>query len=84
MLGAAGVMAGVALALAIGFAINHSGMTWVPPGRVTRVPLAVTLWGNWLLLLQSGLLLLLVAVGSAWVPARRASRKSIVETLRHV
>jgi putative ABC transport system permease protein len=84
MLGIAGVISGGVLALLISFAINNAGLTWIPPGRALPVPLAVSLWGSWLLMAFSGLLLLTMSVVSAWIPARRAARKPIVEALRHV
>jgi putative ABC transport system permease protein len=84
LLGVVGVLAGLLLAFAIALAIDHAGLTWIPPGRTARVPLAIVLWGNWRLIGISCTLLLFVSTVSAWVPARRAARKSIVGALRHV
>ena len=63
--------------------INHSGLTWTPPGRAAPVSLEVRLWGDAWLLCGTALALTLVAVLSAWWPARRAARLQVVEALRH-
>ena len=84
LLGLIGAVAGVALAAALGALINHSGLTWTPPGQVDPVPLTVRVWGEPRLMLGTALGLTLVAVISAWWPARRASRMQIVDALRHV
>jgi putative ABC transport system permease protein len=84
LLGAFGAVAGVALALALAALINHSGLTWTPPGRVNPIGLHVRVWGETRLLAGTGLSLTLVAVLSAWWPARRAARLEVVEALRHV
>ncbi len=84
LLGLIGVGAGLVLSLLVALLVNHSGMTWVPPNRATPVPLMVSLWGSHALLAWVSLSLLSLAVLSSWWPARRASRSSIVEALRHV
>jgi putative ABC transport system permease protein len=84
LLGLIGAVIGVTLALGVAWLINHSGLTWLPPGNVDRVPLAVRLWGESRLMIASALGLLVVAVLSAWWPARRAGRMVIVDALRHV
>jgi putative ABC transport system permease protein len=71
-------------ALGLAWLINHTGLTWLPPGQTDRVPLTVRIWGETNLMLGTGAALLLVAVLSAWWPARRAGRMVIVEALRHV
>jgi putative ABC transport system permease protein len=48
------------------------------------VPLTVRVWGETKLMLGTGATLALVAVLSAWWPARRAGRMVIVDALRHV
>ncbi|UXI66196.1 ABC transporter permease [Tahibacter amnicola] len=83
LLGLFGVAVGIALALLCAWAVNHSGLTWVPPNRVARVPLLVSLAGDWRLIVGASSTLLVVAMLSAWVPARRGSRRSIVEALRY-
>ena len=64
--------------------INHSGLTWIPPGRMLPVPLTVRVWGEVSLILSSMIGLMTVATFSAWWPARRASDLNIVDALRHV
>lgn len=84
LLGVIGTAAGVLAAIVVAWLINHSGLTWLPPGNVDRVPLSVRVWGETGLLLFTGLGLTAVAVLSAWWPARRAARLPVVDALRHV
>jgi putative ABC transport system permease protein len=84
LLGTLGAVAGVAVALGLAALINHSGLTWTPPGRVNPIGLHVRVWGEARLLLGTAITLTLVAVVSAWWPARRAARLEVVEALRHV
>ena len=84
LLGLIGAVVGLAAALGLAWLINHSGMTWLPPGQVDPVPLTVRVWGETKLMLGTGATLALVAVLSAWWPARRAGRMVIVDALRHV
>jgi putative ABC transport system permease protein len=84
LLGVIGTAAGMAVALVVAWLVNHSGLTWLPPGNVDRVPLSVRVWGETALLLFTGIGLTLVAVVSAWLPARRAARLPVVDALRHV
>jgi putative ABC transport system permease protein len=84
LLGTLGAIAGVLVAVALAALINHSGLTWTPPGRVNPIGLHVRVWGETRLLLGTAITLTLVAVVSAWWPARRAARLEVVEALRHV
>ena len=84
LLGLIGVAVGVLLSMLVALAVNHSGLTWMPPNRATPVPLTVSLWGSHALITGVSLTLLSLAVISSWLPARKASRSSIVEALRHV
>ncbi|HJV63264.1 MAG TPA: FtsX-like permease family protein [Albitalea sp.] len=83
LLGLAGALLGVVSAAALAGVINHSGLTWTPPGR-SPVPLIIRVWGEDGLIAGTTLGLMLVAVLSAWLPARRASRMNVVDALRHV
>lgn len=84
LLGSLGAALGVLLALLIAYLINHSGITWTPPGYVFKYPLMVRVWGSPHLVIGSAVGLLVVAVISAWWPANRAARLAIVDALRHV
>ncbi len=84
LLGAFGALGGVTVALLIAAIINRSGLTWTPPGRVNPVGLHLRVWGEMGLLSSTALVMILVAVVSAWWPARRAARLQVVEALRHV
>lgn len=83
LLGAIGAVLGVLIAMVLASLVNHSGLTWVPPGR-DPVPLTIRVWGETALILGSAAGLMAVAVVSAWWPARRAARMNIVDALRHV
>ena len=84
LLGVLGAVVGVMVALALAFAINHSGLTWTPPGYVYAYPLKVRVWGDPGLIFECAIGLVVVAVISAWWPANRAARLMIVDALRHV
>jgi len=84
LLGVIGAIAGVAAALMLAALVNHSGLTWTPPGRTSPVSLNIRLWGETRLLVGTGIVLIAVSTLSAWWPARRAARLQVVEALRHV
>lgn len=84
LLGLIGAVVGVVTALSLAWLINHAGLSWLPPGQVDPVALTVRVWGETPLMLGTAAGLALVAVVSAWWPARRASRMLIVDALRHV
>ena len=84
LLGLIGALAGVVAALGLAWLVNHSGLTWTPPGQANPIPLTVRVWGEAALILGTATGLVAVAGISAWWPARRAARKNIVEALRHV
>lgn len=83
-LGCIGALGGVCAALALAWAVNHAGLTWVAPGRVDPTPLLVRVAGEHKLILISGVGLVVVAALSALLPAARAARMNIVDALRHV
>ncbi len=84
LLGAIGSAAGLASALAIAYAINHSGWTWTPPGYSYAYLILVRVGQNTPLLVGSIVGMIGVTLISAWWPARRAARLEIVDALRHV
>jgi len=84
LLGLIGAAAGVIIALGIAYLINHSGLSWIPPGYSYAYLILVRVWQDPALLIGSVVGLVLVTVVSAWWPANRASRMMIVDALRHV
>jgi putative ABC transport system permease protein len=84
LLGAIGATLGVLAAIALAELINHSGITWTPPGRTEPIHLNIRLWGETAMLTGTAAGLMLVAVVSAWWPASRAAKLQVVEALRHV
>lgn len=83
-LGVAGSVAGLLAALLCALVVNQLGLHWLPPGSATPVPLSLSLWGEWGLMLGTTGGLILMATLSAWWPAYRAARLDVVEALRHV
>ena len=83
MLGCLGAILGIAVALLLAWVINHIGLTWLPPGRIEPIPLAVRVAGEYGMLLASAAVLVMVAALSAILPAARAARMNIVDALRH-
>jgi putative ABC transport system permease protein len=83
MLGCAGALTGVVAALVIATTVNLMGLDWLPPGSSTPLPLTIRVWGETGMIVGSTLGLVAVAAVSAWLPAWRAARLSIVDALRH-
>lgn len=83
VLGCFGAALGIVAALLVAWMINHIGLTWLPPGRVEPIPLAVRVAGEYAMLLGSASVLIVVAAVSAILPAARAARMNIVEALRY-
>lgn len=84
LLGIAGALAGVSLALALSALVNRSGLTWLPPGSSLRLPLVLRVWGENRMIVGTTIGLVIIAVASAWWPAYRAARLNVVDALRHV
>lgn len=84
LLGLFGAIVGVLCALAIAYLINHSGLTWTPPGYSYAYLILVRVWQDPALLAGSVIGLIIVTLISAWWPANRASKMMIVDALRHV
>jgi putative ABC transport system permease protein len=84
LIGIVGATIGVVLAYAVAYAINHSSLTWNPPGQASRIPLCVYLIGAEWLIMFTWIGLLVVSALAAFVPANRAARMVVVDALRHV
>lgn len=84
MLGAIGATAGLILAAFIAVGVNHAGLTWMPPGQASPIPLQVLTSGVAVLIGAVWLGLLIMATVAALIPANRAARMPVVDALRHV
>ncbi|HUJ01975.1 MAG TPA: FtsX-like permease family protein [Usitatibacter sp.] len=84
LIGAIGATIGAIIALAVSAAVNHAGLTWVPPGNSAPTPFRVDVADRPGLVLGTWLVLTLVAMAAALIPANRAARLSVVDALRHV
>ena len=83
LLGFSGAAVGLIFALLVSTVVNHSGLSWLPPGSSSPLPLTVRVWGENLMILGTMLGLTCIAALSAWWPAWRAAKLSIVDALRH-
>jgi putative ABC transport system permease protein len=84
VLGCIGAVLGTGAAIALAWLINNLGLTWIPPGRIEAVHLAVRVAGENGMILAGAVGLVIVAAASAIVPATRAASMEIVDALRHV
>lgn len=84
LLGIIGATLGIILAQGVGYLVNHSGITWWPPGSPAPVPLRLYMEGAWYLTAGTWVGLVLVAALAAVVPANRGARMQVVDALRHV
>lgn len=84
LLGVIGAIVGLLSSLTIAYFINHSGLSWTPPGYSYAYLILVRVWQDMPLLIGSVIGLMVVTVISAWWPANRAARLMIVDALRHV
>lgn len=84
MVGALGTGLGCLAAVAVALAINGAGLTWTPPNSIDKIPLVVHLLSAPGLMIGTVAGLTGLAMLSALLPARRASRIPVVDALRHV
>jgi putative ABC transport system permease protein len=85
LLGAIAASVGVVLAIGVAAAINHAGLTWLPPGNAQPVPFRLEMpFDSARLLLGTWVGLVLVATIAALLPANRAACLPVVDALRHV
>lgn len=84
ILGGIGATAGIAIALALTYFINHAGITYTPPGNAAPVDLTLLTKGTESLLATVWILLTAIATLASIIPANRASRMKVVDALRHV
>jgi putative ABC transport system permease protein len=83
LLGCVGAVVGVACALLLAALVNSLNLTWLPPGSSTPLPLTIRIFGEYGMIIGTTIGLIVIATVSAWLPAWRAARLSIVEALRH-
>jgi putative ABC transport system permease protein len=83
LLGCVGAVVGVATAMILAALVNGLKLTWLPPGSSTPLPLSIRVFGEYKMIIGTGIGLIVIATGSAWLPAWRAAKLSIVDALRH-
>jgi putative ABC transport system permease protein len=84
LLGVAGWVTGVALALFAAWVLERCEIPWSPPGMAIDISVTARFWNEPLLIGLTGSGIVLVSIISAWLPARRAAHMNIVDALRHV
>lgn len=84
LLGFIGATLGLIIGSIAAQIINHSGMTWQPPGQAKIIPLTVLTRGVGHLMFSIWIGIGAVSTIAAWLPARRAARMKIVDALGHV
>jgi putative ABC transport system permease protein len=84
LLGITGSILGVAIASGVAYLINHSGLSWTPPGYSYSYRILILLGQDPKLMVGCVIGLIVVTLISAWLPANRASKMVIVDALRHV
>ena len=84
LLGMVGATLGVVSAIAMAAAVNASHMTWIPPNNVERIPLSVSVLSSPGLIIETWVLLVIIATLSALLPANRAARLTVVNALHQV
>jgi len=82
LLGLTGCIAGTIMTIVMYFVMEYLQFTFTPPSSTSEVVLSIQLDAIFMLAL-SGLLILL-ALLSAWFPAKRAAKLPIVDALGHV
>lgn len=83
ILGLCGAVLGVVLALSCAFIVNHLGLHWRPPASADPVPLTLKVWGQPMMLLGTSFGLIMLTALSAWLPAYRGAKLTMVDALRH-
>jgi len=84
LLGLIGATLGIIVGSAVANIVNHSGLTWQPPGQAVPTPLKVLTQGVSHLIFGIWFGLGALSTIAAWVPAHRAARMKIVDALGHV
>jgi putative ABC transport system permease protein len=77
-----GCVAGLALSLLVRWGVNNANITYIPPNSVSRMPLLVDLDVERTIL--AFILMGVVGTVAAYMPARRAAKKDIIDALGHV
>jgi putative ABC transport system permease protein len=73
---------GLLLTLGVRYGINLADISYVPPNQTAPVPLRVDL--DAARIAVTALMMALVGMLAAWMPARRAARQPIIDALGHV
>jgi putative ABC transport system permease protein len=84
LLGLIGATSGVVMAYIAAFGVNHSLLSWTPPGRVAPVPLILYMTGAYTLIALTWFGLTVISSLASMIPANRAARMTVVDALRHV
>jgi len=84
LLGVIGATAGIVLAVLCSILVNRAGLHWMPPGQSAPVPLRLSAAGIVPLIGGVWTGLVIMSTLAALLPASRAARMPVVDSLRHV
>jgi len=84
LIGAIGASVGALFAFGVAALVNYAGLTWIPPGNSSPTPFKVDVLNHPVLVASTWIVLTVVAMAAAVIPANRAARLSVVDALRHV
>jgi len=82
LLSVSGCGTGFLIALGVQFGINAAHISYIPPNSVSAVPLLVDM--DSVRIVLTLLLMVVIGTGAAYMPARRASKKIIIDALAYV
>ncbi|MGP1676160.1 MAG: ABC transporter permease [Burkholderiales bacterium] len=82
-IGLLGAGAGTLAAMLVAAGVNSASLTWTPPSQVEPIPLVIHLAGDYLMILGTCIGLTVAAALSGLLPALRAARMPVVDSLRH-
>ena len=80
LLGIFGGLLGILVGIGLGFAVNHSGMGWMPPGSLEEVPILVKM--SPVSAITPLIIAMLSTLVSAIFPAWHSARLAVVDALR--
>jgi len=84
LIGAIGATIGALIAFGVAALVNYAGLTWIPPGNSSPTPFKVDVLNHPVVVASTWIVLTVVAMAAAVIPANRAARLSVVDALRHV
>lgn len=76
-----GCVFGLVLTIAVRSGVNAADLSYQPPNATDRVPLYIGLDAG--KTVMAAIMLLILSVAAAWLPARRVAHQSVIDSLGH-